>query len=539
MQRLFIGLILLAAAVSATRAAEPVQLRIQTGPGLTYDVKRFVVAPGAKVELTVHNVDEMMHNLVITQPGQRETVAAAALALGADGLNKGYIPDVPQVLEATPLLQADQTVTLKFTAPKEPGVYPYVCTFPGHALLMYGAMYVGDDVKLPPIDKDPHMPPPPESMTGAGHDHSGHGDAPDGPRIQRAYLPDCGPAAIAVHLGNGRSYCFDAGACRLRYAWDGGFIDRRRQMTTNGDAMAVLLGRVWYRAGQTFPLRFGDSAAPPDVAFKGYHLVDDLPMFRYEVDGIEVHQYITPTADGGLSRVFEIAPTTQPVHFLAEPNTGAIFTSPDGEFKDGKLTVDMKSGGVFRVLLTPVPNVLPLAYFSCNDTMWNGKPLPTGGVVGRALSFDPKGKKQVDTHVDAKQLAGGGTIMTWLRLDDTSDHLQTIIGAAKDDQRFGLFLQSKKLIAHWPGDSIAMTPDKPTKTWHHVAVTFGSEKVTVYLDGEPVEQKSAKAAPPDASLYIGSVDKENFLNARLDEIRIDDRAWTAKHIQAIYQQEAP
>jgi putative heme-binding domain-containing protein len=35
---------------------------------------------------------------------------------------------------------------LSFTAPKEPGVYPYVCTYPGHWRRMYGALYVVEDL---------------------------------------------------------------------------------------------------------------------------------------------------------------------------------------------------------------------------------------------------------------------------------------------------------------------------------------------------------------------------------------------------------
>ena len=35
---------------------------------------------------------------------------------------------------------------LSFTAPTKPGVYPYLCTFPGHWRRMYGALYVVEDL---------------------------------------------------------------------------------------------------------------------------------------------------------------------------------------------------------------------------------------------------------------------------------------------------------------------------------------------------------------------------------------------------------
>ena len=35
---------------------------------------------------------------------------------------------------------------ISFVAPTQPGVYPYVCTYPGHWRRMYGAMYVVADL---------------------------------------------------------------------------------------------------------------------------------------------------------------------------------------------------------------------------------------------------------------------------------------------------------------------------------------------------------------------------------------------------------
>ena len=47
---------------------------------------------------------------------------------------------------ASRLLQPRESQKLSFTAPKQPGVYPYVCTYPGHWRRMYGALYVVEDL---------------------------------------------------------------------------------------------------------------------------------------------------------------------------------------------------------------------------------------------------------------------------------------------------------------------------------------------------------------------------------------------------------
>lgn len=109
---------------------------------LKFDIESFTVRPGQAVELTLENADIMPHNLLIVAPGTIEEVAKAALALGVEGWGKHYVPDRPDVLHATKLVDASKQEALKFTAPEQPGDYPYVCTFPGHAYVMRGVMKV-------------------------------------------------------------------------------------------------------------------------------------------------------------------------------------------------------------------------------------------------------------------------------------------------------------------------------------------------------------------------------------------------------------
>ena len=110
--------------------------------GLQYDVARFKVKPGSRVKLTLTNVSDMSHNLLITKPGMRLNVVNSALKLAEKGPQMDYIPDIEAVLWSIPVVSPGQTKSVTFTAPMQPGVYPYVCTYPGHGFLMYGAMYV-------------------------------------------------------------------------------------------------------------------------------------------------------------------------------------------------------------------------------------------------------------------------------------------------------------------------------------------------------------------------------------------------------------
>jgi putative membrane-bound dehydrogenase-like protein len=111
---------------------------------MKYDLKTFTVEAGKPVEIVFENPDFMQHNLLIVQPGSLEKVGKAADKLAADpkGAERSYVPDIPEVLFSTKLVNPQQTVTLTFTAPSKEGDYPYVCTFPGHWSIMNGVMKV-------------------------------------------------------------------------------------------------------------------------------------------------------------------------------------------------------------------------------------------------------------------------------------------------------------------------------------------------------------------------------------------------------------
>ena len=111
---------------------------------MKYDKKLLTVKAGQKVIINFINPDNMQHNLVIVQKGSMEKVGAAADAMLQDpnAAAKQYVPKMPEVLFFTRLLNVDEEVTLQFTAPSQPGDYPFVCTFPGHWRIMNGIMRV-------------------------------------------------------------------------------------------------------------------------------------------------------------------------------------------------------------------------------------------------------------------------------------------------------------------------------------------------------------------------------------------------------------
>lgn len=331
--------------------------------GLQFDIVRFNVRPGSKVNLVFTNADDMSHNLLIVKPGSRLEVINAALKLEENGPVLNYIPKSPLVLWSIPVLSPNQTQSLTFTAPSKTGAYPYVCTYPGHGFVMYGVMYVTNDGKMPDMKNDPNIPSSRQQDLVAKMDmHTDHPSQntaphpyePVAPYLYRIFMEDASPASIAVNLPQDLSYCWDAGTCSLRYAWTGGFVDNTIIWKGHRDANAKILGSIFYRNKTTHPLRIGNAENIPIVEYKGYRLINRFPEFHYTIDGTDVFELIKPKEDGnGLIQTFRIPDANKTVWLLfngADESTKYEFS--EGEMIQGMLKLSAQEAMKFTVTMT-------------------------------------------------------------------------------------------------------------------------------------------------------------------------------------------
>lgn len=359
---------------AVAQAGDTLRVEISAIPGIKFDRVRFQATPGTTVQIVFHNRDDladMDHNLVVTNPGARMDVVLAGMQASVE---RSYVPDVPEVIAHTPLVKQGETAILTFTAPSAPGAYPYVCTFPGHGYVMYGVMYVGQD--MPSLASDENVPPTqrtgqdmplagggrPGGPGGAGGGGGPPAPPPPGPpvsygttfpAVSRTFMPESGPASIAVGFDDGQSFNFDAGAGYLRYAWTGGFVDNWPHWQGNGNAYATVIGDVYFRDQIGVPLRIGSRDDAGKVKFEGYRLEsDDVPEFRYRLDGAEVRERIDPRQGGGLVRTFHIE-TTEPVRFVTSSGAGVRFESSVGRWQDGVLTLTAAQAREFKVTMIP------------------------------------------------------------------------------------------------------------------------------------------------------------------------------------------
>lgn len=376
----------------------PAKIEIEVVPGsLRYATTRFDVTAGNTLELTLKNTCIMPHNLVLVAPGKADAIVTQAMALGTDGLAKHYVPESADVLAATKVINPKESETIKISVPKQPGDYPYLCTFPGHGTVMRGVMRVkpeGEYLELPVQEK----------MSAAGQTadpmkESTANSLPIGTRerpfVMRSFVPNPGldelvlsfhtkalparpynpnsgkdtegkdiypipgiPGGIAVSFGPDFAFVWDTTECRLLYAWKGGFLDMTPYWGegTGGGRWAnayvpLLKGELVYKAAERHPLYpiLWDYVAPP--RFRGYKLINGNPQFTYEFLGHKIQELVTPADPGSFMIHYRIEQPPDPVVLVFDPDVRKQVSCDQGSWKDNRLEIPADHGDHFMLLV--------------------------------------------------------------------------------------------------------------------------------------------------------------------------------------------
>ena len=120
------------------------EITIQTAGNLSYATRSFTVKAGQPIRFTLQNPDVVPHNWALIKPGTLHRVGDLAnkLISNPEAAARQYIPESSDVLAYTDIVLPREKFTIDFEAPSEPGRYPFLCTFPGHWLVMNGEMIV-------------------------------------------------------------------------------------------------------------------------------------------------------------------------------------------------------------------------------------------------------------------------------------------------------------------------------------------------------------------------------------------------------------
>lgn len=119
-------------------------VNIEAGKNLSFSPRTLRASPGEPIRLTFSNPDVVPHNWVLIRQGTLTTFGDLVNKVIAqpDAVVRHYVPKSSDVLAYTDIVSPGEQFSIEFQAPERPGRYPFLCTFPGHWMVMNGELLV-------------------------------------------------------------------------------------------------------------------------------------------------------------------------------------------------------------------------------------------------------------------------------------------------------------------------------------------------------------------------------------------------------------
>jgi len=137
--------------------------------------------------------------------------------------------------------------------------------------------------------------------------------------------------AINVGIPGGLNFTFDAVSCQLKYAWKGAFLDAGPAWNGRGGNPVRAAGQQLVTLKSGHSIRIGASSQSDAPRFAGYRLEDDMPVFRYRIQGAVIEHRIN-VMDSQVQQKFVVRGATNDVFYTG--NAEAAFRSNSGK-RDG------------------------------------------------------------------------------------------------------------------------------------------------------------------------------------------------------------
>jgi len=130
---------------SLLAAAAPREIEITANDQMKFSVAAIEAKAGEQLKVTLKNIgtlpkEAMGHNWVLLKPGTDLNAFAMAAMTAKDS---DYVPAAhkDKVVASIKVLGPKQTADATFSL-SAPGEYPFICSFPGHYMLMKGTITV-------------------------------------------------------------------------------------------------------------------------------------------------------------------------------------------------------------------------------------------------------------------------------------------------------------------------------------------------------------------------------------------------------------
>jgi len=248
--------------------------------------------------------------------------------------------------------------------------------------------------------------------------------------------------------------------------------------------------------GSDFRLIAGDDKTPLKFHFEKYDVADQMALLWVSV----------PRLTGG-------AKTDKIYAYYGNPDAPSA-ADPAGTYDVSQvLELPFSDSGAAPADLTAYKN---------NPTASTAELTPASLIAGGA-KFSGKESITVPASASLRLLPSQGfTASAWLRIGQPQQ--ATVLRLADQAKYIDLTVEGSRLAAHaaFGGApvSVTQTSDLTMDQWHHVAITVGADKLTLYVDGLPVASAPVQSAEIGGSFTIGSGAGTGFLNGEIDEVEV-------------------
>jgi biopolymer transport protein ExbB len=161
--------------------------------------------------------------------------------------------------------------------------------------------------------------------------------------------------------------------------------------------------------------------------------------------------------------------------------------------------------------------------------------LTPASLIGAGAKFSGKETITVPASPSLRLLPNQGlTASAWVRIEQAQ---QAVVFALKDGvKELSLGIDGTKFIARAAFNgapiTVTQTADFSLSQWHHVALTAGAEKLTLYVDGVAAGSAPVTLEELGGSFTIGSADASRFLSGDVDEVEVSKVVRSADWIKA-------
>lgn len=212
----------------------------------------------------------------------------------------------------------------------------------------------------------------------------------------------------------------------------------------------------------------------------------------------------------------------------------AYYGNPDAPAaSDGPGTYDTAQA---LVLSAPDPSGKPTdaTAYKNNPDQSTAQPNPAS-LIGAGFKFAGKELIRIPDSTSLKLTPEQGfTATAWLRIEQAQ---QAVVLALSDGARsLQLAVDGAKLVARASlgGAPVIVTQpaDLALSAWHHVAITAGSGKLTLYVDGVAASSAPVTLSELHGPFTVGSDGTAAFLTGEVDEVQVAKTARSAEWIKA-------